>query len=731
MPSQPRVRLKLIVISLALLYSGLSRASEDVMVNPITPGSLPALSATDNVNGNVFFPLYPRLNITGGIGNNNFGRADVMAPLFGSTSAIFYTDLEGQTGKGKSNFLSLGFGARDAVNDNLMWGGYAFIDRSKANDTDGANHWTVINPGIEFMTNHWDGRINGYIPTGNKQLVRGPFFGDQVNQPNAEHFTAHDQFSRIFNKVDEIGPGIDVDAGYTFTSLRRFRVHGGGYHYNLSDTGNITGGEVGIEMPVNNYLTFQLDNTYDDVQKNTTVFGVRFTLGGIDKFANDPTVQDRILDPVYRHFGALRTNTGIPSHHELVETDSSPVLERNNVWFFNANSGVAFNPAAGNDNCTFEHPCIGTSYNQNNINTINGISPNANFFFTPGTYTFDAPKILNLNDGQSMFGRDGDYRLAASSASGFPTFIGELDPKGNNTLDSFALINNNGSQPIGIHVLNANNVFMNNLQIGQMNSQGGYLTSIQLDNANNVTVQNSTIQSTISAAEATILTANNSSVTFNNNLNNTLNNTTGNAVGILANGNSTITANNNNFTVNAPNGDVDGLETDTGSATINATGNAFTLSTNTGAIFGVRVLNTGAMTLNNNIFNLTSNSGNSFGIQNANGNITSTSNMFTQTSTSGVIKGISNSNTGTVTTNDNTFNLTSTSGNITGISNTGSGTVTTNTSKFNLTSSGPMNGIIKVGAVNGSNNTFNFMGAGTKTCGTFTSGSGNTFNNCT
>lgn len=688
MPSRPRTRLKLVVIALALVYSGLSKA-DDINI----------------VGNNIFFPLYPRLNVTGAMGDNNYGNADVMIPLLGSTSAIFYTDLEGQTGKGKSNFLSLGLGGRDAINDDVMWGGYAFIDRSKANDSDGGNHWTVLNPGVEFMTNNWDGRINGYIPTGDEENVRGPFFGDQVGRPDAESFTDHDQFSRLFNKVDEIGPGLDVDAGYTFTSLKRFRVHAGGYHFSLSDTGNITGGEAGVEMPVNNYFTLKFDDSYDDVQKNTAVVGLRFTLGGIDKYAADPTVQDRILDPVYRHFGALRTNTGIPSNNGLVEIAGLPVLEQNNIWFYDANGGTAFNPSAGLNNCTFQHPCKGTDFNQNNINFINSIDGNANFYFKPGMYTFDAPtNTLNLNSGQSMYGRNDDYTLAASSANGgFPTFIGELDPQGNNRLDSFALINNNGSQTIGIHVSNANNILMNNLQIGQANSPDSYKNSIQLDNANNVTIQNSVIKS-VNAD-----------------------------YGLFATNSSNVNLNTNDFTLSGGTSMFGIWDT---SSTITATKNTFTLSNPGSGTIGVNNDTNGTITLVDNVFNINSTiptTAVSAAFVNSGPGIINARHNTVTINTTGSVFGVSNNGTGTINLDDNNvFSLTSTNGGtVFGVFNGSGATTNLNNTTFTLDSSGSMIGIFKtgLGPVIGSNNTFNFTGAGTKTCGdpSFFSSNGNIY----
>lgn len=710
MPTSPNARLKLVIIALALLYSGLSKA--------------------DNKNGTTFFPLYPRLNIYGGTGDATYGRADMMAPLFGSTNAIVYTDVDGQIGDNNTWLGSLGLGARDAINNDMMWGGYIFADRFKSDDHDSHAYWLDFNPGVEFMTNHWDGRINAYIPSGTRKKVLGTFFADsaQINQPDAitrtghKEFIRHSQYNVLFDKIEEIGPGGDLDVGYTFTSLKRLRVNAGTYYFNLPDTGNITGGEAGVEMPINNHLLLQFNDSYDNVQKNMAVVSVRFTLGGMDKSCATPTVQDRMLDPVYRHLGSLGTNSASPVNTRAINTHQI-ALERDNIWFFNpnsnGNSSTISQPSITDNECTFEHPC--NNFSQTTINDINSIAPNANFYLTPGAYITNTNN-LNLYSGQSIYGRTNDYTLPASPASGFPVFTGSITPQGNNTLDSFSLINNNSTQNFGIAITNANNVSMNNLQIGGTTDTQTYQESVVLNNAKNITLTNSTITSIQAGPQARV-------------------------TGITEDNGSTATIESNTITITGKNSQgIYGLFVDNGSTgTINNNQFIFNMTNARDGMTGISVSNNSTLNANHNIFSMTltkpplNNNDPIRGIFAQSGAlVNSNGNTFTMTSASTAVFPGFGGNTGllaansTIHSNNDHFtfnnfqnNTASGIGVIAGVQSN----ITLNNDVFKLNTTNSI-GIFKTadGVVTGNNNIFNFNGTGTKTCGSFNSGNNNQFN---
>jgi hypothetical protein len=654
----------------------------------VTSLSYANLAKADNSNLN-FFPLNPRVTLSGGYGNaNSEGDLDGMVPLFGSAQGDVYTDVEGQSGADKSWFGSIGLGGRQAFNDNFILGAYGFVDRTQTVSPFGndANKWIVFNPGIEAMTPTWDARINGYFPVGpNERVVSGDFFGDQVGKAKYVTFQGHQQFDGLYDEVQGIGTGTDADVGYTFKPFRDLRIHGGGYYFQMPNTTNMKGGEAGAEMPVNDYVSLAVDDSYDNIQKNSTMLSLKLTLGNIHKTEIGP-VTERLLDPIHRHLGTLYTSSSIPSVSKMTFSGRKGVFERGNIWFFSQNGDSDFNSSLGDSNCTAEHPCNGSSFNQTNANAINNIAPGANFYFNPGNYSLNSlstnaipSSSFQLYKGQSMYGRTIDYKLPASQSTGDPIFYGSIVPQGNNLLDSFEMLNNNGSANVAIDIKNnANNITMNNLQIGELNSQYGYSFPISVNNSQNVLLENSTINA----------------FTFgNSNINQTI------AFGISNNSGSVTTLDNNIFNVKAIGGqfaDADGLFQNS-TATLIADKNIFNVMASNG-VDGVHVAGiyggNGVIFSENNIFNITANGGISSAVQ-------------------GIFNALA-----TTTLNNNTFNVgmgEAQFNNEAGILYSG-GTLTANGNKFNVTAGNATNinvyGVFNSGSLQdpnivGENNIFN------------------------
>jgi hypothetical protein len=560
------------------------------------------------------------MTLSGGYGNaNSEGDLDGMVPLFGSAQGDVYTDVEGQIGADKSWFGSMGVGGRQALNDNLLLGAYGFIDRTQTISSFGNNNnkWVVFNPGIEAMTPTWDARINGYFPVGpNERVVSGDFFGDQVGISKYVTFQGHNQFDGLYDEVQGIGTGTDADVGYTFKPFRNLRVHGGGYYFSMPNTTNIKGVETGVEMPVNDYTSIAVDDTYDNVEKNTAMISLKLTLGNIHKTQTGP-VTERLLDPIHRHLGTLYTSSSIPSASKFTFSGRKGILERDNIWFFTGNGGNNFDSSLGTQNCTAEHPCNGSSFTQSNMNIINGITPNTNFYFNPGNYSLGSSTNISgdgaefqLNNGQSMYGRTIDYKLPASSPN-YPIFYGSISPQGNNTLDSFEMLNNNNPTFPAITINNANYITMNNLFIGQLAPNVGYSIPISIQSSQNILLENSTINAFATQRASIVfvygISNNGGVVTISKNVFNIKANGQRNSTAIgIQNVGGQITANNNTFNVeaNLRAGNSSAYGTENNSGTMELNNNTFNVLANGGRthVYGIQGSN---ITGNNNVFNLT------------------------------------------------------------------------------------------------------------------------------
>lgn len=346
------------------------------------------------------FPLPPRLSISGSAGTSTFGEGDVMIPVWGNPNQIIYGDVTAKYGDDSAWLASAGLGARKIVRDNTILGAYFFTDYNKTPNT---NYFTVLNPGIEFMTNQWDGHLNGYVPVGQKSVSMNTFTANQLGMTNMGFFRGHTQYDTLFALIENVGPGVDLEVGHTFNSsyLKRTRVFAGGYYFNPKYTANVNGVEAGFEMPLKyEWASVELRGSHDNVNQNMLLLTLRFTLDGLNR-SKAPDIHDRMLDRIPRHLGNLYNGDGIPSEKKIINTGRAAVV-RDNIWFFYADGTPSI--VQGLQSCTFEHPCIGLAQTQ--IDSINSLAPMANFYLSSGTYNNpDVGSGFNFYNGQNIFGR--------------------------------------------------------------------------------------------------------------------------------------------------------------------------------------------------------------------------------------------------------------------------------------------------------------------------------------
>lgn len=473
--------------------------------------SAPTFPVGNGQVANSLLPLPPRVSIWGSSGTNTFGEGDAMIPIWGNLDQTFYGDISAKYGDDRAWFVSGGLGGRKIILNNTILGAYLFTDYNKTPD---ANYFTVLSPGVELMTNTWDGHLNGYVPVGKKSKSMGIFPGSQLGMPNTSFFRGHTQYDYLFNSLENVGSGMDLEIGHTFNTfsyLKRTRAFAAGYYFAPKDAQNVRGIQAGFEMPLNyKWASVEVRDSYDNLNHNTFVLTLSFTFGGLDK-TGEPNIHDRMLDRIPRHLGNLNNGDGIPSQNVIVNTGQTTITE-DNIWFFQQGAstlnGVTF------DQCTFENPCIGI--NQNVINSIDTLNKNALFYFAPGNYfpiASPAPSAgpLLLNNGQTFWGRTSNYKNPASGGNR-AIFNGVLQLSGNNTLDSVQIVNDsvdealsNGFQlsKTGVHILpnsNGNIILHNvNIQVNNNDLNRGAI-SIFADGNSDVLISDSTLTAISNAA---------------------------------------------------------------------------------------------------------------------------------------------------------------------------------------------------------------------------------------
>lgn len=406
-----------------------------------------------------------RATIWGFGGSNLVSRADLMTALFTNEQQLLWANLQGKYGESATWMASAGLGYRHLFHQERILGAYIFLDNNKS---PAAHSFCVLSPGVESLGEIWDFRLNSYFPVSSHAKPYGKFCRED---DGSIFVTGHQQYNHLFDLVEAVGKGVDAEIGCKFDRFNNARTYVGGYHFNfdnnmINSVSSVQGISARLEYPLRPHMALQLTETYDNLVHNTFLAGLQFSFGSCNRC--DPTIYQRLFDPVSRNLGATYTGSGVPIVQGLMDRGEN-ILQRDNIYFFDATQGSIFDPALGNANGTAEQPLIGNAFNQATIDAINLIQRNANFYFTPGNYTFiPAPNgRITLNQGQSLWGRVPNYTLPAIGDAR-ALFIGGLDLFfGDNRLDSVRLLNEGVGpiQLIALEIENASNVVLLNADI--------------------------------------------------------------------------------------------------------------------------------------------------------------------------------------------------------------------------------------------------------------------------
>ena len=542
-------------------------------------------------------PLPPRFLVDANAGGSaTVGHADLMLSLEGDEQHNLYFDPQAAYGSDEQWYADLGLGYRWIENDAAILGWYVFASRTHVENQ--AGFW-IANPGVEVLGSRWDARINGYIPVAGRSDEIGVF---QFNQSRQVVFSGHTR--RIVttyvtgDETQQIGNGVDAKVGYQVFRDVPLKAYLGGYFFNIPNADNVRGGAAGLEYWFDRNVKAFVNYTYDNLQYNTVVGGLAVSFGGVDEPRADPSLSERLTDPVERYLANLGHGSGIPSDTELTNLQTgrrsvlsnqsinnlpdgdSSEIETSSVAFFSQtgkpnNGGVGLSMA----NCTFENPCGPTDFTQTGVNTLNTLLPNTVMFFNGGTYpATNGSSALSLNNGQGVFGMNANYSASASGAAR-PQFNGAFLLAGNNTLDSLILNNSLGASTIAIGSNGGRNLVINNSNIGSVATP--YAEAMNLVNASaSLTASNINIASQASLGSGIFLSGsslvvqssnislvnasstspvgisltNNSLLTLaDTSLNVTNTGSSANAIAIQVQGNSTAVINNTDIAVNSVN----------------------------------------------------------------------------------------------------------------------------------------------------------------------------------
>lgn len=395
------------------------------------------------------------------------GFGDGMLPFMQTKDRIFFLDGAVMGGRSSQMTYSGGLGYRgiqDTRNARGILGVYTFAEYF---DTAAHNGLWQINPGLEWLNERYEARLQGYIPINNRAQTYSNTWASLVPQSviddsghttsTLNRVTGHQLLDTPVALVERFGPGVEFEAGRFFPYGKGLWLRAGGYHFNYQQVKSINGVEANVEMAMTRHAYLLIQDNYDNQNKNRFSVGIRVNFGGSESPIG--TLEERMTSPIIRHIARQSYGAAQPTRQDFSATGPT-VVTQDNVWFFSPSGtnpiGSGFMAGAVDlSSCTAENPCL--TITSGLAADINAVSPNANLFFASGSYTpshtSGTSQFANLADGQSVWGRTTGW-LQAANGNARPVVNGGLfwggGGVGNGALYDMRVVNNDQLIPASL-----------------------------------------------------------------------------------------------------------------------------------------------------------------------------------------------------------------------------------------------------------------------------------------
>jgi hypothetical protein len=469
---------------------------------------------------------------------------------------------------------------RQIVKDTAVLGAYVLGDYNKA--PSGHDYWSV-GPGIESLGRNWDFHLNGYIPVGEKTWSTEGWAAQDFHNQNYISFQegTNNIFDHRLAYYEEVGIGGDAEVGYKLFKLHNVLVKGylQGYYYGMEHNDDVYGGGAKITVQPTRYITFSINDTYDNYQHNVLMAGIQVRVTDLfDRNAGKPidenNLTDRLLDPIDRNYATIgKGYTEIVHAPDTVEDLGQQLFSMNGIFFQDggdlSGSGYIAPNYLDYEEGTYGHP-YNTQVDIENrgmqaiFDDINNkYTGDIYMFFAPGNYnTYTTgpvpgrvPGQVEVYDQMFMFGREFYYTTPTAGAQR-ATLIGSIKLDGDNYLDSMRVHSYSYPAPLPyadtadvtagptevVLISKTGNINFNNVEVKEAGSSG-YAVSMYM--ASNVTFNNSQIYAFFTVNGGSVL-ADGVNIAYSSNINIESNNTvlvTAQPVGTATNKPATVTTN--------------------------------------------------------------------------------------------------------------------------------------------------------------------------------------------
>jgi hypothetical protein len=496
----------------------------------------------------------PSVTISNMVGNQYSGWADSMFPFVTDQSKMLYGDLQAQGSDDSQAMISAGLGYRYEKNTRNVLGSYFFVDRERSA---GYQYYTVLGPGLEWMTPTWSYRLNAYFPIGDKTHMVSSGWADEYGNYSYESFKGHKQYDVRADLYENLSYGGDTTISYRFAQNSDWQIDLSPYAYKQDNENAMMGGKAQINYYSNGNTQVFIADEYDNKNKNSVILGISFSFGARNNEASTTALMN---SPVLRNLMVNTTDNGLAVDQDVVYGDTLEV-EENNIYFVNDNSSSSSSMVSDDQpSGTYNNPF--TSAEQA------GNAPvGANIWLASSSTTYKMDRPLILKEDQSITGRSSDFKQNASGSDRPTIKFEDSDGIVMDSSNDLAHIQIMGSghtentSNTGV-IINKNNdgnevAQIDDVKIGKTNNGDGYIIDIKMKNGAKAYISNSTLNSYFydgggdndfnDATYNIYATRNNVLTVTDSTLNAIANNVDGNAMNIWANNGTELLADKNNL----------------------------------------------------------------------------------------------------------------------------------------------------------------------------------------
>lgn len=273
---------------------------------------------------NTFRPRFSFVYDAGkGIGyQNSFASLEAFVPLAQPhRDRLWFADFRGLFNKDGATGGNIGFGRRQFCPWlNATLGAHLYYDYRET----AANHFQQLSPGFDILTDCWEFRANGYLPT---------VFDDRKSAPHRDFFHGNS----LYLGFDTALTGADMELGVPVPLCDRFqpKLLGGLYCFDGPEHDRFWGWRARVEGQLSDAVSLHLSVQNDPLFDTTVSFAVAV------RFPGGALMRPRPLT------GLLEGLLSYPLQRRADERLTADVRRLQNIVIDDTEETLAINPATG------------------------------------------------------------------------------------------------------------------------------------------------------------------------------------------------------------------------------------------------------------------------------------------------------------------------------------------------------------------------------------------------